>query len=262
MDEILDLGFTFGLLSRPHTRARETAFVLLNAGAIHRSGPFRLGPRLGRALGKRGFAALRFDLPGVGDTLASAERPIEDLVCDVLDRLEQATGCRRFVIGGICAASDLGWRVALKDARVAGVLMLDGLARTGFWFQFARWKRLLGKSPTAWFAALRRRASPAHSNEPPVPTPEEMRDWPAPGEERGQLDRLLARGVAILSIFTGSTSYFLHPRQFRAGFGPGAEDPRVDLEFWTASDHTFYSDVQRARLIERVGGWMEQRFAD
>ena len=68
MEKILPLAAgSFGLVSLPPGGRSSVAVVLLNAGLIHRSGPFRLYTRLARKLAKSGYIVLRFDLPGIGD---------------------------------------------------------------------------------------------------------------------------------------------------------------------------------------------------
>ncbi len=256
MDEILDLGSgTFGLLSCPQGRPRSTAVAVLNAGLIHRSGPFRLGTRLTRALAQAGYPALRFDLPGIGDALADADRPAAEVLAGVLDRVQARTGCARIVLGGICAAADASWQGALADERVTGLFLLDGLARKGIWFRLARWQRLLRKPPGAWWAALRHQLAPADVIESEI-----LRDGPAPGSERGQFQQLLARDVQCLFLFTGGATYFLHPRQLRATYGRGVRNPAVAFEHWPECDHTYYDTRQRQRLIELVGDWLGRRF--
>lgn len=259
MDEILQLGRgMFGLLSQPDGVRRATAVVVLNAGFIHRSGPFRLGTRLARTLAAAGYPTLRFDLPGIGDSLRDTDRPLVEVMAAVLDRVQARTGCTRVVAGGICAAADLGWQAALQDPRIDGLILLDGLARGTFWFNFARTLRLLRKSPTHWLAAARRRRTP--------PTMEVtdtlLRDWPPPGAEPAQLDRLRARGVRLLMLFTGGTAYFLHPRQLRATFGRGFHSEAVTFEYWPECDHTYYSEAHRQRLIDCIGDWVASRFPD
>jgi hypothetical protein len=75
-DSILDLGQgRFGLLQAAQTPPA-VMFVLLNAGAVHRQGPFRLYVHLARRLAALGFSCVRFDQPGIGDSLQAAERPL------------------------------------------------------------------------------------------------------------------------------------------------------------------------------------------
>ena len=257
-DDIVDLGDgRFGLLSVPSTRMGRTAVLILNAGLIHRSGPYRLGTRFTRALAASGYPALRFDLPGIGDSLANADQAQTDLLKGVLDRVQTRTGCTRFVLGGICAAADLGWQCALVDERVTGLFLLDGLAREGFWFQFARWMRLLRKPPSAWLAAAKRqlKADPSYSTE-------DLRDWPEPGSEREQLRTLVARDVQCLFLFTGGNTYFLHPRQFAATYGGSTRSHAIRFEHWPECDHTFADPAQRQRVIDFVRDWVGSRFPD
>ena len=63
------------------------AIVMANVGLHHRVGPYRLYVDLARRLAARGFAALRFDLSGLGD---SAARPgtMSDIERGILDMTE------------------------------------------------------------------------------------------------------------------------------------------------------------------------------
>lgn len=62
----------FGILSEPAGAGARSlpAIVLSNAGATHHAGPNRLYVILARALSAAGFRCLRFDLPGLGDSIA------------------------------------------------------------------------------------------------------------------------------------------------------------------------------------------------
>ena len=54
-------------LGRPRPRFA-TALILLNAGLVHRMGPFRLYVQMARRLAAEGYAVLRFDQSGLGDS--------------------------------------------------------------------------------------------------------------------------------------------------------------------------------------------------
>ncbi|MGA9422434.1 MAG: alpha/beta fold hydrolase [Rhodanobacteraceae bacterium] len=260
VEEILELGpQSFGLLTRATSDERATAIMLLNAGNVHRSGPFRLSTRLARALASSGYPVFRFDLPNIGDTLPVADRPLTQVTEEVLDRVQHRTGCSRFVVGGLCAGADRGWQLALKDPRVTGVLLLDGLARGAGWFRLARLARALRKPPAEWLTTLRRQLG---STKSPLRTTEGLRDWPARGTERTQIKQLLARGTKIFALFTGGTSYFLHPRQFFATFGEPARDRAVRFEHWPDSDHLFCSESYRQRLIVTIKAWVVSQFPE
>ncbi|MGB2787875.1 MAG: alpha/beta hydrolase [Dokdonella sp.] len=252
-------GDRFGLLSGSDARVQGgTCLLLLNAGFIHRSGPFRLHVRLARRLAQAGIASFRFDAPGIGDALARSDRPLLETMRADMDALEQQHGFRRFVVGGLCSAADLGWQLALADPRVVGVLSIDGLARTGWWYRWARLRRLLAKPPAAWMQSLkrhsRRRAASSMSAA-------ELRDWPEPGVERGQIKALVERGVALMFLFTGGAGYFLHPRQFGETYGAASKAESVQFDHWPQCDHTFFKETDRRKLIEHLAQWMTRRFA-
>ena len=77
-----------GILTLPSQGdPRPIAFLLINAGVIHRVGPHRINVKLARHLAGLGFASLRFDLSGQGDsrnalsagTIGHAQQSIADL---------------------------------------------------------------------------------------------------------------------------------------------------------------------------------------
>ena len=262
-EETIDLGEgVFGIVSQPPPdRKKKTGVIIFNSGILHRPGPFRMHARLARRLASLGYPTLRFDFPGVGDSLARATRPPMQIVRDVLERAQQATGCTRFVAGGICSAADLGWQLALEDERVAGVLLIDGLARKGRYFLLGRLRRATRKSLGDWMDVVRRIVMRTKAP-PTIETVENMRDWPAPGAERRELRALLERGAALFILFSGGTSYFLHPGQFYATYGADARAPGIDFHYWPQCDHMMYSEIDRAGFIDTFAEWLTQRFPD
>jgi hypothetical protein len=261
-ESTIDLGAgRFGVLHEPQ-QTSPVVFVLLNAGAVHRQGPFRLYVHLARRLAQLGVATFRFDQPGIGDAVLAAERPQQALLGEVLDRLSARTGSQRFVVGGICSAADAAWQLGLNDARVGGLLLLDPVAYGARWFDLGRLLRL--RSPAALWKSLRRRwRTRRHAVTSPSPQAVEAdyRDWPKADEAAAQLGSLCARGVEVLALYTGGIAhYFLHRRQFAATFGQAARDPRVQFDYWPEVDHLFYRPADRERLIEHVCAWAQSRF--
>lgn len=235
--------------------------VLPNSGIVPRAGLFRLHVELARALEPLDISTFRFDLPGVGEAPRIAGCDDRQATRAALDHLASQYGCRRFVIGGVCSAADLGWRIAVEDARVCGLLMLDGISFPGPWFQWARVAAVLRRSPLQWpGVALRllRRARAAQ----PTPVASDYRDWPSREEARRELSEMVARRVRMLWIYTGGVSdRFLHPREFRWGFGKAAQSDVIALEHWPDCDHTFYARAHRDRLLDTVSGWLRSDFA-
>ncbi|HET9032646.1 MAG TPA: alpha/beta fold hydrolase [Dokdonella sp.] len=251
----------FGILSQPQPAAdSDLCIILLNAGFIHRSGPFRLHVRLARALAASGVAAFRYDAPGVGDALTRSSETQLQATRASLDALSAQFGYRRFVVGGICSAADLGWLLALADPRVVGLISIDGLARQGFWYSFGRMRRGLQKSPREWLTAIRLRLARSGASAAATASPEDLRDWPVRGSEREQLHRLVERKLEWFVLFTAGTSYFLHARQWLATFGREARSTLVEFRFWPRCDHTFFAESDRRKLIDAIVAWVGARF--
>lgn len=241
--------------------------VLPNAGLVPRAGPFRLHVDLADRLAARGVRTFRFDTPGVGETPRLADCDPAEATIAALDHLSAHHGIERFVVGGICSAADLGWATAVRDTRVVGMLMLDGISFTGFWFHFARIANALRRGPLACVGIARRllhrrRAAPAAGPEAGngvawLADIADERGWPDPATARRQFAMLAARGMRSLWIYTGGyADSFLHLRQFRAMFGEHADGPGVALHYWPDCDHTFYAGVHRERLFATIEDWM------
>lgn len=260
---ILDDG-RVGVLTLPAGAPADTCVVLLNAGAIHRAGPLRLHVNLARRLAEHGYVVLRIDQPGVGDAVASAARPQIAMATELLDRLVRDTGCRRFVVGGICSAADFAWKLALADPRVAGLILLDPLARKEHpAFARGRWQLHWRRGPRSWAGTLLRRLRPASNgggSGPAGPDDSQLRDWPAKGEEAVQLATLVERGVELFVLYTGgAAAYFLHADQFLDGFGPAARAGQVAFAYWQDCDHIFYRPDDRERLVAALDAWLQAR---
>lgn len=128
-------GGLFGVLCEPAgppDRRDRPAVLLLNSGATCHVGSGRMSVRLARRLAARGYASLRIDLAGLGD---SASRPgradnliyCREAVSDVraaLDWLE-AQGHRRCVVVGLCAGAATALHGALADARIVGQVLIN-----------------------------------------------------------------------------------------------------------------------------------------
>lgn len=248
----LDLGAGLtGILSQPAQPSTRPLWILLNAGFIPRSGPFRLHVDLARSLAARGFPVLRVDQPGVGDAPPKRGDDVAVLV-QGLDRLGVVTGATRFVLGGLCSAADQAWKVAQADARVCALLLLDPYAARGGWFRLGQLRLLLGRGggalATLWRRLSRRRSAELGDRD--------LRDWPTPAAARTQAAQLVARGVALFALYTGGAAgYFTHRRQFAATYGASARSARVSLQYWPECDHMFMRLEDRQRLQQAILDW-------
>lgn len=258
MDEIIDLdgGRSFGLLLRAVGPPRGVAVVLLNAGLIHRAGPFRLHVQLARELSAQGFDVLRFDLPRIGDAPAGSLGSEEAAIKDAIDRLVAATGCTGILVGGLCSGADRSFALAAADRRITGLLMIDGLAVRNHWFRIGQLSLILKRSPLTWpgmVARLLRARS--------VGTPQlaDFREWPDHETFHSQLAQMLERGVKVLALYTGGVAYYmLHARQLDATFGRSRGHAGLQGEYWPGLDHLLFAPGDRRRLVDRIKRWAVQ----
>lgn len=256
MEEVLALadGSGFGILTPAVAPQRGIGVVLFNAGLIHRPGPLRLHVDLARALSQAGFDVFRLDLPGVGDAGMGGDATA--MALRAFDAVSARTGASGFVVGGICSAADLGWRMAGIDARVQGLLLIDPMAVRGAWYRVGRLQRLLRMPLRELAGKLRRRAGRRSADAASAPVAEDYRDWPSPQEFRGRLAGALERGVHVLGFYTGGVAdYLLHPRQVDATFGGLRGHRGLRLEFHPELDHILFAASHRRRVVETIVDW-------
>ena len=245
-----------GIVGQPSTAARQaTAVILLNAGLVHRVGPFRGYVQLARLLADAGFVVLRFDQPGLGDSRApvATESVRDNAIRAAMALVTAETGVARFVLGGICSAADDAFNAADIDRRIVGLLLLDGLAypTPGYWIRHVA-PRII--DPRRVWRQLRAVLAGRQSQG-------NFRDFPSQAEARRKLAELVVRDIRILFVYTGAVyRYFNHRGQLADCLGRAARAPQVSLEYWPECDHTFYLRRDRRRLQAAVLGWMQQQF--
>jgi alpha-beta hydrolase superfamily lysophospholipase len=133
----------FGIVAAPvgSLQGRQ-GIVLANAGAVHRVGPHRVYVDLARLWAARGFAVLRMDLGGLGDSGAISGARENDpyapgAVGDLLlasRALHAATG-RPIIVGGLCSGAHAAFHAALgaDDGLVGGLLLINPI--TWYWHE-------------------------------------------------------------------------------------------------------------------------------
>ena len=122
----------FGILCRPAGRpAAPIAALLMHEGSTHHIGNGRAYVRLARRLAAEGFASLRMDLTGMGDSPAGdnprhphydPERIAEGVAG--LDCLA-ALGFPKAVVTGLCSGAHTALQVTLADSRAVGSVVLN-----------------------------------------------------------------------------------------------------------------------------------------
>ena len=242
--------------------AADVGVIMLNAGLVHRIGPFRLYVELTRRLNARGYPTLRFDLSTLGDSGASGEsqtlgQQIRADVHDAMDLLSQQSGCTRVVLIGLCSGAQNAHAVACTDAGVAGAIFLDGYAYRTLGYRMRHYLPHLFDAGR-WRRALMRRGEPRElRSADPVfavaPLPQDV--------VRADLAAMLDRGLKLCLIYSGGISNcFNHARQFRECFGRVVNHPDVSTSYIGEADHTYILTGDRNRLLERIECWLAKNF--
>ena len=123
-----------GILARPETPA-ETGVVLIVGGPQYRVGSHRQFVLLSRALAAAGYAVLRFDYRGMGDS-SGAQRDFEGVSSDIaaaIDTLQtRLPTIKHIALWGLCdaAAAALLYCHDTHDPRVTGLCLLNPWVRS------------------------------------------------------------------------------------------------------------------------------------
>jgi hypothetical protein len=270
-------GNLIGVLAEPAPESAvpaAPAVLMWNVGIQHRVGPFRIQVDLARTLARHGFASLRFDLSGMGDSDARHGGPVDregalgDLR-DAMSLLEKRRGSRTFVVVGYCSSVDSAHALALDDSRVVGACFLEGYAyRTrGYWLHYPlrlldlqRWKRYLARRASALGSkGSERRGNPLQEERAAMGSVF-ARVYPTPEQFGADVRQLSRRGTSMLFVYVGGDSEFNHLGQFGEMIGSSRPERGVDIEYYGAADHTFFRVSDRALVVDRVARWVSAEF--
>jgi len=120
-----------GVLHSPE-RPASVGVVFVVGGPQYRVGSHRQFVLLARTLAAEGFAVLRFDYAGMGDSDGderSFER-IDDQMRLAVDELAaRVHGLERFVLFGLCDAASASLMYAPRDPRITGLVLINPWAR-------------------------------------------------------------------------------------------------------------------------------------
>ncbi len=248
-------------------RSRDLCVVMLTAGMMHNAGPYRLHVELAQSLVESDVSSFRFDLSGIGESLAvgssadSTSRAVDESK-QAIDFLHEKFGFNHFVVFGLCSGADDSLNVALADARVRGVVMLDGC---GYRTPRYHFHRLVGRqlpllmrrekmiSKARSVLGLHDDFAPPASLAPGL----DIREFPDRESAETQLQTLVDRGTSLLSIYTGGVhQYYNHADQFKRMFPNLNDRGCINVQYHPEWDHVLYLAEDREALISEVTDWV------
>ena len=198
-------GRLAGVFCQPRLTGN-AALLICNSGGNPRHGFARFGVALARQLAKAGIASLRFDFPGLGDSIhlengldTQSDVFMQDRTTEfsaAIDSLE-AMGFQNIAVHGLCSGAFHAVRAAFADRRIAALSVIN----------------------LPWFT-LR--------HEPPGPD----------STARKTLAAFRQRSMAVQLMFSAEDAGL---RQFERHFGVGgchlADEPRLKFSVSNAFDH-------------------------
>ncbi len=260
-----------GIMTLPERMAPGTpACLLLNTGVMNRIGPHRLNVKIARAIAAVGVPSLRIDLSGLGDSLASKAplRADEQAVLDLqaaMDHVQQTLGIDRFVVFGLCSGAVNGYRLALGDPRVAGLMMFDGFVfptvKTGLlrrWIRFRRmsWPERLRKvRDRLLFRAGRPAAQRRLEGDGLLDV---QFQTPSRDQFAQSMETLIRRGTAVFLFYSGSyAGGHNYKGQLRDAFGKAMFLDHARYDFMVDVDHTLTPLETQRRVIVLFSDWVQ-----
>ena len=263
-----------GFLTTPNESVRVAdapTAVILNAGIVHRIGPFRLHVDIARQLAAAGYSTLRLDLSGLGDSqprtekLRGENRAVLD-VADAFSFLEANHSSDKFVLLGLCSGAFNAHQVCVRDSRVVGAVFIDGIVfptRGYFWRHTVA--RLL--KPRFYRNAIKRRSNfknRSWTHEDAGAELAESEFFFADDLNReaiaGELKNLKNRDVSMLFLYTEGYDDVCGRKQFREMYGMNPDD-QLQVEYYAKAEHTFRIVNNRNIACQRIVDWYQERFA-
>ncbi|MBD8892425.1 alpha/beta fold hydrolase [Roseibium litorale] len=126
-------GMFFCVLTEPASAPARTAILVLNAGYDHSCGWGRYTVDLAREMASRGYAVLRMDLAGIGETpywpgqgeqVLYSTRQSDDVRC-AIDWMKERLGDAHVLISGRCSGAYQAFVSAGLDERIEGAFLVN-----------------------------------------------------------------------------------------------------------------------------------------
>ena len=266
-----------GILTEPPvgTPLNGQGVVLLNSGLLHRVGPSRLHVQVARALAPHGFAVLRFDFSGIGDSEArrdglSFEQSAVLEAQEAMDYLATAKEAKKFTLWGLCSGADAAFLTAHADPRVTCLVQLDAWIYPTWKYQLLHyapkllnaksWKNVLtGKTVIGPFLRRLSGAAAPADGEPvgtEIVVSHYAREFPPKPVVEAQLKALLDRGVRLLYLFSGGLEEVNYGGQYVDCFASLGVRNRITVKYDPTANHIFSGLPNQRLALQTTVSWL------
>jgi len=247
-------------------RESKVAVLILTAGMLTSVGPSRLHVSLADALSCKGLPSFRFDLSGIGESMAvgsqvSSLRRASSEVQQAMDMLQSEYGYTHFMLFGLCSGADDAVASASEDERIVAACLMDacGYRTSGHLMPYIRLKylpKLLSLSK--WFETIHHRFSRVRPTASTMPRGFDIREFPNREQSERDLVALIDRGVRLQFVYTGGVvDYYSYSNQFFDMFPQLQNRAEVCVVFQPQWDHVTMLREDRAELLQTVVPWFE-----
>jgi len=264
-------GKLVGVLSspEPETKVDAPGVIILNAGMLHKVGPFRQSVDLARMLAMRGFTVLRVDLSYTGDSTISLDDEAQyDSVVDVkssVDFLTKECSLESVVLMGLCSGSDNAHRAELQDNRVVGSVHIDGYGyrNTRYYLRYYGERLLSARVIRRHLVDLvcqqsKKQKQDSSDGLQGVAVPID-RGFPPIEQAKKEFSILVERCVRLLYIYTGGVEiYNNYKEQLRDTFFSVPFGDLLELEYYPLAEHTLQHESSRQVVNDRIVKWMRE----
>jgi hypothetical protein len=242
------------------------AVLMLTAGMLTSVGPSRLHVDMADELSQLGLPSFRFDLSGIGESLAvgsngsSLERAASE-VRQAMDMLASEYGYSHFMLFGLCSGADDAIPSAVEDERIIAASLVDacGYRTAGYLVPFARRKYLpkvlrLSK----WRASISRYLQSGKSIASTMPIGLDIREFPDREQSETTLLGLVDRGMRLQFVYTGGViDYYSYANQFFDMFPRLVNRTEIAVVYQPRWDHVAMLQEDRTELLQTVVSWFD-----
>jgi uncharacterized protein len=268
----------WGIVSRPPAGVptASTAVVINVGGPQYRVGSHRQFVLLARTLARQGYATLRFDYRGMGDS-EGAMQDFQAAGPDLLAAIDAMClawpGARSVVVWGLCDAASAALMFAATDERVAGIVAVNPWTRSDASLAAVHVKYYYASRVVQrefWIKLLRGGIDLRTSLLSFVDNLQGARAWrrkpSADQPEKAPFQTAMARGVSalrgqLLLILSGNdltAKEFVQYTESAPEWCGLMADPKVSRIDLADADHTFSRRIWQTRVEDETVAWLKQ----